>query len=173
MILNRDTVKMMLEFGMPCCWYVTMLILRHKLCVKHVAWIYLQCHAANLQVEAQRPHEPLQAVAQYIDKMKLGIVKPNVFSYFVLREVAMLHHDKGISESARVSITEHMRAFRHGDILSAAQTEQAKQSSEYVQQEDGNTLIESLAHVPDELLPPDDHSIHWKGYYASDEDDTW
>eukprot|EP00890_Picochlorum_soloecismus_P001345 jgi/Picsp_1/2210/NSC_05674-R1_pentatricopeptide repeat-containing protein len=128
---------------------------------------------ALLLVEAQRPHEPLQAVAQYIDKMKLGIVKPNVFSYFVLREVAMLHHDKGISESARVSITEHMRAFRHGDILSAAQTEQAKQSSEYVQQEDGNTLIESLAHVPDELLPPDDHSIHWKGYYASDEDDTW
>jgi len=136
--------------------------------------MYKVTNAANLQVEARRQHEPLQAVADYIDKMKMGIVKPNVFSYFVLREVAMLHHDKGIAESARLSITEQMRAFRHGDILSqAAQTDQARHSSEYDQQEDGNTLIDSLAHVPDELLPPDDHSIHWKGYYASDEDETW
>ena len=124
-------------------------------------------------MEAQRQPEPLQTVSHFIDKMKMGMIKPNVFSYFVLREVAMLHHNKGLAESARLAITEQMRAFRDGDIIVAAQSDQATQPSDNNQQEVGNTLIESLAHVPDELLPPDDHSIHWKGYYASDEDETW
>lgn len=124
-------------------------------------------------MEAQRQPEPLQTVSHFIDKMKMGMIKPNVFSYFVLREVAMLHHNKGLAESARLAITEQMRAFRDGDIIVAAQSDQATQPSDNNQQEVGNTLIESLTHVPAELLPPDDHSIHWKGYYASDEDETW
>ena len=89
-----------------------------------------------------------------MDEMKARGISPNVFTYFVLREAAILANDQRTASSALESIN----SLIQGDARSRA--------------EDGNTSDADI-HVP-EKMADESHSIHhWKGYYAPSDDDDW
>ncbi len=96
----------------------------------------------------------VQGVHEGMDEMKARGISPNVFTYFVLREAAILANDQRTASSALESIN----SLIQGDARSRA--------------EDGNTSDADI-HVP-EKMADESHSIHhWKGYYAPSDDDDW
>jgi len=98
----------------------------------------------------------VQGVHDGMDDMKARGITPNVFTYFVLRETATLAKDKRTASGALRSI----QTLIDGHRTSTHESEDIEVESA------------DLYPVPGNLLPQDTHVSHWKGYYASD-DDEW
>lgn len=100
----------------------------------------------------------VQGVHDGMDEMKARGINPNVFTYFVLREASILENDQRTATSALESINTlikgDMRSLKGGSLAS----------------EDSDEASDK--HAPEKLAPEESSTHHWKGYYASD-DDEW
>lgn len=105
-------------------------------------------------------------VESEIENMKYLGISPNMFTYFVLREVAMLEKDKAAAEAALIAIRELISGRRKSPLRDSSNERRVDTEIE----EDHSFL--QMVSVPSKLLPPEEDSVaHWKGYYASDDED--
>jgi len=98
-----------------------------------------------------------------MDEMTSRNIPKNIFTYFVLREAAQLEGDERTAESALMHIRELTSGYRYAG-------KQEKHHDPALQEH----VMSGIIPVPRHLLPMDEHggvTPHWKGYYASDEDD--
>lgn len=103
----------------------------------------------------------LFGVHEGMDEMRARNIPTNVFTYFLLREIAILEGDKATAENALHKIKELIQGYRQKDKgMDWHETSNLPNEEEL-----------DMVSVPKYLLPLDTQVTHWKGYYASDEDD--
>lgn len=105
----------------------------------------------------------VQGVHEGMDEMMTRGIQPNVFTYFVLRETALMSNDKRTATSTWHTIQNLVQGHEHGP----SHHRQDGEDEEDALNNKGNIIRTLFEDTQDEQ----EHH-HWKGYYASD-DDEW
>lgn len=106
----------------------------------------------------------VQGVHEGMDEMIMRGIQPNVFTYFVLRETALMSNDKRTATSTWHTIQNLVQGHEHGPSHHRTADEAEEEAVN-----DKGSMMHTLFEDPDSTHQKEHH---WKGYYASD-DDEW
>ncbi|KAI8101682.1 hypothetical protein M9434_006749 [Picochlorum sp. BPE23] len=108
----------------------------------------------------------VQGVHEGMDEMIMRGIQPNVFTYFVLRETALMSNDKRTATSTWQTIQNLVQGHEHGP----SHHRKDDDAEEVAAVNDKGSMMHTLFEDPESTHQKEHH--HWKGYYASD-DDEW